>query len=54
VRQPAYELGFNATQAVLAALRGEALPEGEILPAELIVRESCGANVPLSRREGSP
>lgn len=54
VRQPAYELGFNATQAVLAALRGETLPEGVVLPAELVVRASCGAKLPLSRKEASP
>ncbi len=46
VRQPAYELGFRATRAVLAALRGEALPEQVVLPAELVVRASCGANGP--------
>lgn len=54
VRQPAYELGFRAIGAVLAALRGEALPVGVVLPAELIVRESCGAKVPPSRKEVSP
>lgn len=51
VRQPSYELGLEATRAVLAALRGEVLPEGVILPAELVVRESCGAKREQRRGE---
>ena len=51
VRQPAYELGFRGIQAVLSALRGERLPEGVVLPVELIVRESCGAKLPQARKE---
>lgn len=45
VRQPSFELGLKATRAVLAALRGDVLPEGVVLPAELVVRGSCGAGL---------
>lgn len=51
VRQPAYELGFRGAQAVVSALRGEPLPEGVVLPVELVVRESCGAKPPAAREE---
>ena len=51
VRQPAYELGFRGMQAVVSALRGEPLPEGVVLPVELVVRESCGAKLPTAREE---
>lgn len=51
VRQPANALGSQATQAVLAALGGAPLPEGVVLPVELVVRESCGAKLPSARKE---
>ncbi len=51
VRQPAYELGSSGVEAVLSALRGEPLPEGIILPVELVVRESCGAKLASARKE---
>ncbi len=54
VRQPSFELGLAATRAVLAALRGDALPEGVVLPAELIVRESCGAHRVSGPKGGRP
>ncbi len=50
VRQPANALGSQATQAVLAALGGAPLPEGVVLPVELIVRESCGSKLPSARK----
>ena len=53
VRQPAYELGAQGVQAVLNALRGRAFPEGAVLPVELVVRESCGAEL-FARKEADP
>ena len=53
VRQPAYELGFRGVQAVLDALRGEPLPNGVVLPVELVVRESCGVRLFPARKEAN-
>jgi PAS domain S-box-containing protein len=42
VQQPIYELGHRAIGLILASIAGDAHPEQVILPAELIVRQSCG------------
>ncbi|HEX5690594.1 MAG TPA: substrate-binding domain-containing protein, partial [Roseiflexaceae bacterium] len=42
VRQPAYELGFQAARTVLQAIDGEAPMARIVLPTELVVRQSCG------------
>ena len=43
VRQPVYQMGRRAAERLLAGIRGGELPRGsELLPTELIVRESTG------------
>jgi LacI family transcriptional regulator len=43
--QPAYEMGWQATQILIARLAGDipTQPEEIILPVEMIVRKSSGA-----------
>jgi PAS domain S-box-containing protein len=41
-RQSFYDLGWRATEMLLALLRGEDVPEQVILPMKVIVRQSCG------------
>lgn len=45
MRQPAAAMGTRAAERLFARIRGDAVtaPEREILPCELIIRESCGA-----------
>ncbi len=42
VRQPFYELGSQAAEALITLLNGESLPEQLSVPSQLVVRESCG------------
>ncbi|MCP4543812.1 MAG: substrate-binding domain-containing protein [Chloroflexi bacterium] len=42
MRQPIYEQGRQAAEALLAMLQGEKMPERVMLPTELVVRQSCG------------
>jgi hypothetical protein len=42
VRQPLREQGELATEMVLAQLRGDGVPARTLLPAQLVVRRSCG------------
>jgi DNA-binding LacI/PurR family transcriptional regulator/anti-anti-sigma regulatory factor len=42
VQQPIYELGKRAVDMLLALLAGEDVPEQVTLPAEMVVRRSCG------------
>jgi DNA-binding LacI/PurR family transcriptional regulator len=42
VRQPAYEMGRLAIDAVLAASTNGPQPQRVVLPTELMIRESCG------------
>lgn len=43
VRQPLHRMGWRAVELVLAQLSGETLPvEEEIVPTELVIRQSCG------------
>ncbi len=42
VRQPFYELGYQATEELLALLNGRSVLPHVLIPAHLIVRESCG------------
>lgn len=49
VRQPAAELGQRAFQLLLRRLEGQEVdadPVEEVLPAELVVRSTCGAGAP--------
>ena len=41
-RHPYYQLGYRASEILLAQLAGEATPSEEILPMNLIIRQSCG------------
>lgn len=41
-RQPIYTIGQRAAQMLLRRLRGEPVTENELVPAEMIVRRSCG------------
>lgn len=54
VRQPLFELGSQALDTLLARIANETVPEQIILPAELVVRRSCGCQeavaVPLAPR----
>ncbi|MCX7681903.1 MAG: substrate-binding domain-containing protein, partial [Anaerolineae bacterium] len=45
VRQSFYDLGAQATEMLLALLRGEEIPERVYLPAETVVRRSCGCSL---------
>ncbi|MBN1430702.1 MAG: substrate-binding domain-containing protein [Anaerolineae bacterium] len=42
IRQPFHEMGYQATRMLLALLGGQSLPEQSVVPAQLLVRESCG------------
>jgi len=46
VRQPMFELGKRALQALLAAINGDTLPPQIVLPTELLIRQSCGCQDP--------
>jgi len=42
VRYPVYESGRRATEMLVARLRDEEVPERVVLPADVVVRRSCG------------
>jgi GAF domain-containing protein len=42
VRQPTQAMGHQAVQVILRLLRGEPVEERAMVPAELVVRRSCG------------
>ncbi len=42
VRQPFYELGYAGTEMLAALIDGQTLPARSLIPAQLIIRESCG------------
>ena len=42
VRQPTQAMGQRAVQMILQLLRGESVDESVMVPAELVVRRSCG------------
>ncbi|MBN1659890.1 MAG: substrate-binding domain-containing protein [Anaerolineae bacterium] len=46
VALPFYEQGRQATEMLLAMLRGEQVPEHLFLPSQLLVRQSCGCMSP--------
>ncbi|MEP7285116.1 MAG: LacI family DNA-binding transcriptional regulator [Chloroflexota bacterium] len=48
--QPAYDMGYQATELLLAKINGEQLSDNRdiILPTELIIRQSCRAISPNS------
>jgi PAS domain S-box-containing protein len=45
VRQSFYDLGAQATGMLLRRLRGEEIPERTRLPAEIVLRRSCGCTL---------
>ncbi len=42
VRQPMYELGYQAVRLLLEQIQGEDIPQRMTLPTRVIVRQSCG------------
>jgi LacI family transcriptional regulator len=55
VRVPLAETGRQAVELLLRSIAGEPVPEKTpLLPVELIVRGSCGAQCPPSPRRGRP
>lgn len=48
IRMPSYEMGQAAARLLLKQFSGEELEDATQIPGELIVRESCGANVRVS------
>jgi DNA-binding LacI/PurR family transcriptional regulator len=52
VRQPAYRLGQRAMRILLALIQGRAEVQAEVLPAELVVRETTASAPPPARGEG--
>ncbi len=46
VRQPLYELGFQATRALLELVKGQSVPARLSLPTRLVIRDSCGCRIP--------
>jgi DNA-binding LacI/PurR family transcriptional regulator len=50
MRQPTAAMGTRAAERLFARIRGDTVtaPEREVLPCELIVRESCGTGRPMS------
>ncbi|MBN2303508.1 MAG: substrate-binding domain-containing protein [Anaerolineae bacterium] len=49
VRQPFYEMGRQSIDMLLALMDGQPLPTRTLIPAPLVVRESCGC-IPRSLR----
>ncbi len=45
VRQPIYTMGYRAVELLVRRLRGEAVSVHERVPAELVVRQSCGCRL---------
>jgi LacI family transcriptional regulator len=45
IRMPSYEMGRAAARLLLEQLSGEELEDATQVPGELIIRESCGANL---------
>jgi signal transduction histidine kinase/DNA-binding LacI/PurR family transcriptional regulator/AraC-like DNA-binding protein len=54
VSYQAYEQASRSVELLMRLIRGEALAAQEYLPAQLIVRESCGCAVPASQFHGPP
>ncbi|MBN1409661.1 MAG: substrate-binding domain-containing protein [Spirochaetales bacterium] len=51
VRQPLFRMGEKAAHILCAAIWGESVPEKVFLPAELIIRDSCGCQCLLKPYE---
>ena len=47
VRQPIHQLGGAGIEVLLKLLAGEQVPEQTLLPARLVVRQSCGCPEPV-------
>lgn len=45
IRMPSYEMGRAAARLLLKQISGEELDDATQIPGELIIRQSCGANV---------
>jgi DNA-binding LacI/PurR family transcriptional regulator/signal transduction histidine kinase len=42
VRQPFFELGYAGMEMLMALMAGQTLPARSLIPAQLVIRESCG------------
>ncbi|MBN2006159.1 MAG: SpoIIE family protein phosphatase [Anaerolineae bacterium] len=42
VKAPFYELGYTATEMLIASIAGESVPDVVNVPSRLVVRQSCG------------
>ena len=54
VSAPFYEMGRRSTELLLARLQGEQAPVQTVLPARLVVRQSCGCQSPAVVQAGMP
>jgi LacI family transcriptional regulator len=52
VRQPPFQIGWEAVRLLGAAALGEPLPERVVVPSQLIVRASCGGEHAARSRDG--
>jgi PAS domain S-box-containing protein len=48
VRQPFYEMGYQAFEMLLTLMDGQTLPSRSVMSAELVRRESCGCSTKSS------
>jgi signal transduction histidine kinase/DNA-binding LacI/PurR family transcriptional regulator len=48
VRQPLYQLGYQAVMLLLAQMQGLPIPQETHLPAEPVYRQSCGCGTPMA------
>jgi hypothetical protein len=46
VKVPTYELGYAVAELLLSLVRGQPTPEQILVPADLVIRESCGCLPP--------
>jgi PAS domain S-box-containing protein len=53
IPNPAYEMGRQGAEAVLAKIAGAAVPDTIVIPAQLIVRQSCGCLNPAVVQAGT-
>ncbi len=55
IRQPFSEMGFQAAKRLIERIENPDLPVAKVLiPAELVIRDSCGAKLTPVPRDGSP
>lgn len=50
---PRYEMGYKAVELLLAQIQGQEVPEQTVIPARLILRQSCGCMPTYIRDAGA-